>query len=339
MRKSPVFNKSRPRVSVLLPMHDAETTVRAALESVRRQSLQDWECVIVDDGSTDASAEEVRAFTRSDERFRLLRREHGGIVAALNAGLDACRAPLVARMDADDLMHRDRLTAQLDLIESTDLDAAGTHVRVFPRDPMTDGARRYEAWLNAMTDPESIARDRFIECPIAHPTLMIRKELLNYRDRGWPEDYDLILRLLDDGLRVGVVPRRLLAWRDSPQRLQRTNPAYTQERFVACKAAHLASGFLRGNPEFVLWGHGGTGRALRRELAHLGKRPSSIVELHPRRLGNVIDGAPVLEPSSLLRTPGPRVVVSVAGARARSEIRSWLLEAGFTELESFVVAA
>ena len=100
--------------------------------------------------------------------------------------------------------------------------------------------------------------DAFIECPIAHPTLMIRRNLLTtlgYRDCGWPEDYDLILRLLADGHELGVVPKRLVAWRDGPERLSRTSETYSVERFTACKAAHLAESFLASSNDYALWGY------------------------------------------------------------------------------------
>src|SRR6185295_2722999 len=130
----------------------------------------------------------------------------------------------------------------------------------------------------------------------------IRHEVLTavpYRDAGWPEDYDLVLRLLATGHEIGIVPRRLLAWRDTPGRLTRRHAAYRQERIVACKAAFLADGFLAGGDRYVLWGHGGTGRALRRALAAHGKRPSLVVEVHPGRIGNHIGGAPVVAPARL----------------------------------------
>jgi len=98
-----------PRVSILLPAFDAEDTLPASLESIRRQSEARFECLVVDDGSSDGTARVARAFAKRDPRFRVLTRDHAGIVPSLNAGLAACRAPWVARMDADDLMYRQRL--------------------------------------------------------------------------------------------------------------------------------------------------------------------------------------------------------------------------------------
>jgi hypothetical protein len=177
---------------------------------------------------------------------------------------------------------------------------------------------------------------------VPHPTLVVRRDVLaaaRYRDAGWPEDYDLVLRLLAAGHEVGVVPRRLVAWRDRPDRLTRTHAAYAQERIVACKAAFLTAGFLAASERYVLWGHGGTGRALRRALALHGKRPSHVVEVHPGRLGNRIGGAPVVPPEHLATLPRGGLVASVAGAEARGLIRSFLAGLGWQELRDFVVAA
>ena len=189
---------------------------------------------------------------------------------------------------------------------------------------------------------DRVRQDAFVECPVAHPTLMMRRALLmdlGYRDCGCPEDYDLLLRVLTRGWRVGVVPRRLLSWRDAPQRLSRTHPAYDLARFTACKAAFLADHFLSDADTYVLWGYGSTGKALRRALLRHGKTPSHIVELHPGRLGKRIHGAPVIPPQTLPSLPRRPLIASVAGEQARGEIRDALGRMGFVDGRDFVCAA
>ena len=292
-----------PHISILLPVFDAAATLDACLRSVRRQTFRDWECVIVDDGSRDASLAHARRHADADPRFRVIARPHRGLVPALSEGLAHCRGALVARMDADDLMHRERLAAQTVALEDAPaLAAVGCHVRLFPRRELADGMRAYERWLLSIDSPRRVREEAFVECPVAHPSLMIRAEVLRslgYRERGWPEDYDLVLRLLESGDRLGVVPKRLLAWRTGKTRLSFTSDVYSIERFTACKAAFLARGFLAGGEHYILWGYGATGRGLQRALREHGKRPSAIVELHPRRLGERIQGAPVIPPQAL----------------------------------------
>ncbi len=328
-------------MSILLPAWNAAGTLAPCLASISRQSQPSWECIIVDDGSTDRTREIARESASRDARFSLIAKPHRGLIATLNEGLRHCRAPLVARMDADDLMHRHRLAAQLTAFDTDGgLDAVGCHVRLFPRREMAPRLGDYERWLNSLHSTDDVVRDAFVECPIAHPSLMIRKDLLEggYTDRDWPEDYDLVLRTLARGGRIGVVPRRLLLWRDGPGRLSRTDRRYGIERFTACKAYYLANGFLRA-PEYILWGYGSTGRALRRALAAFGKSASHIVEVKPGRLGQRIHGAPVIPPDGVQSLRGRPLVVSVAREGPRTQIRSALARMGFREGQDYVCAA
>ncbi len=335
---------SPPTISVLIPARDAAATLPACLESVRRQSEADFECIVVDDGSRDATRAVANCFAATDSRFRVLSTLPRGLVPALLEGLAACRAPLVARLDADDWMYQRRLEWQAHALGmDPGLVGVGCHVRVFPRRTLRPGLLAYETWLRDITSERRLRRDRFIECPLPHPTWMFRRDVLQahpWRDAGWPEDYDLLLRLLAAGRRLGVVPRRLLGWRDGPTRMWRTNSAYAPERFVACKAHFLATGPLRRGPAYVLWGHGATGRALRRALRAEGKHAAAIVEIHPRRVGQRIEGAPVVRPEGLMALrAGLPLVASVSGAAARAEIRAFCTRAGLREDVDYWCAA
>lgn len=332
-----------PTVSWLVPVHDAEETLECTLRSVERQTFRDWECVVVDDGSRDGSRRVVDRFVAKDPRFRVLSTPHLGIVGALSLGLGECRGRYIARLDADDIAHRRRLALQIAMLdERHELELVGSHVKMFPRRILSDGLREYERWLDSVTTDEHVRREAFVESPLAHPTWLARRELLveyGYRDVGWAEDYDLLLRCLGDGKRIGVVPKKLVGWRDGPNRLSRTSEACTSERLVACKAEYLARGLLALADEYVLWGYGDTGRVLSRALLQRGKRPSHIVELHPGRIGQRIAGAPVIAHPELPNVPRRPIVVSVAGVRARTEIREALAGMGFVELVDYVCAA
>ena len=347
-----------PRVSILLPMWNAAQTIATCLRSVQRQSLVNWECVVVDDGSTDASLSFVRRIASDDERIRIVAAEHRGLVASLNLGIDNCRGPLLARMDADDWMHRNRLARQVAALDQDSaLCGVGSHVRLFPRPDSSPSIERplpgeatqtrkgrggYEAWINSIETTRDIAQNAWVECPLAHPSLMIRREVISehrYRDMGWAEDYDLVLRLLAQGYELAVVPQRLLGWRDHEARLSRTSAAYSLERFVACKAHHLCATLLRDRKDYMLWGYGDTGRAISNALLKHGRQPSHIVELHPRRIGNTIQGAEVIHPDDLSSVERKPLIASVAGARPRMQIREALTRLNYEEGRDFVCAA
>jgi glycosyltransferase involved in cell wall biosynthesis len=334
---------SDPEISILLPVFDAAATLPACLRSIARQTHRSWECIVVDDGSKDASRALANRAAAADTRFRVVSTPHRGLVSALNTGIGYCRGRYVARMDADDWMRRERLARQSAVLDAADdLAAVGAHVRFFPRREIRDGMRSYEGWLNAIDTSECVRAEAWVECPIAHPTLFIRREILagfGYRDVGWPEDYDLFLRLHVAGHAQAVVPQRLLAKRCGARRLSQTSEDYGIDRFTACKASFLAESFLARHDRYVLWGYGGTGRQLRRALHECGKRPAAIVELHPRRLGNRIHGAAVIEPAALAEWPDLPLVASVAGAEARGRIRAALARMGRREGRDFVCAA
>jgi glycosyltransferase involved in cell wall biosynthesis len=335
-------------VSILMPVRDAEATLPACLASIQRQRGPSWECVAVDDGSRDGSAACLARVAAEDARFRVMTQPPSGIVPALERGLESCRGTFVARMDADDVMLARRLARQVAALQAApELAGVGCHVRIFPRRRASAelGRRAYESWLNSLRTANDVARDAFVECPIAHPTLMLRRSVLEehrYRDAGWPEDYDLVLRLLGAGLRLGLVPERLLCWRDGASRLSRTSPTYAIERFVACKAHFLARALLREVSGYILWGYGKTGRELARALLEHGKRPQVIIELHPGRIGQRILGAPVTTPSELpelVRETGLPIVVSVARPGPRAQVRAALTAFGLVDGRDYVCAA
>ena len=335
-----------PAISVLLPVRDAEATLELCLRSVARQRERDFECVIVDDGSKDRSAELAETWARRDPRFRVLRRSATGIAGALNTGVGECRGRYVARMDADDWMHRERLARQRAALDGeAGWSGVGCHVRCFPRRALRAGLRDYESWLRSIRSAESVRVERFVECPLPHPTWMMRREVFRSFEYGagpagdWPEDYDLLLRLLARGDTVGVVPDRLLAWREGPQRLWRRDPRYARAAFLACRAYHLARGPLRRDRCYLLWGYGETGKALRRELLRYDRQVAGIVELHPGRIGERIHGAPVVAPTALGTLRRHPLLVSVAGAGPRTEIRAELAAQGWVEGRDFYCVA
>lgn len=331
----------RPAVSVLLPVRDAGPYLETCLRSLAWQTLTDFEVVAVDDGSRDGSDARLAAWAQRDPRFRLLRRPAAGLIPTLNAGLEACRAPYVARLDADDAMPRRRLALQRQALEEDpDLDVVSCLVRHFPRHRVATGFRLYERWLNSLCHHQDILRERFIESPLPHPSVMVRRHVLTatggYRDCGWPEDYDLWLRLAQRGATFAKVPRVLYFWREHPQRLTRTDRRYAVGRFLQCKATHLAAGPLRGCQRVILWGAGQTGRRLAGHLLRLGVPLVACLDIDPRKIGRTLRGLPIHDADdlpTLWQQPGRGVVLAAVAARGarqliRARLQGWALREG-----------
>jgi len=316
------------------------------MECLLGQTFGDFEIVAVDDGSTDGSADMLADFAAQDARVRVLSGPHRGLVTALNSGLAACRGALVARMDADDRTDQERLELQLEFLKAQpEIGVVGTLVRGLglADAPLRDGMVRYIAWQNDLVTPEAITRARFIESPLVHPTILARRSVLQdaggYRQGDFPEDYDLWLRLLDQGVRMAKVPRVLHTWRDHGGRATRVDPRYAHERFRALKVAHLRRGPIGEGRPVVVWGAGKEGKLLLRAMREAGIEVPVVVEVDPRKMGNVIHGARVVAESDLDRVlaaqPGLVVLVAVGVPRARTLIGPALLRRGLVEGERF----
>lgn len=331
-------------MSVLLPVRDGAAHLGEAAASLEAQTDGDFEVLAVDDGSSDATPELLFAWASRDPRVRVIRQDRAGIVAALERARRAARGTYLARMDADDVCEPRRLELQRALLRgSPSLAACGTRVRYFPRHGLRDGARRYEAWLNDAAAPGEVARELFVECPLAHPTFFMRAHAVErvggYWDRGWPEDYDLLLRLWRAGWELANVPEVLLHWREGAGRLSRTHGAYAAEAFVACKVHHLRATLLRGRAGAAVWGAGPVGKAFARALLAAGTAVVAFVEVDPRKIGQEIHGAPVLGTPEGLALQGVLHLAAVGRPGGRETLRRVLREGGLEELQDFVAVA
>ena len=203
----------------------------------------------------------------------------------------------------------------------------------------TLGLRAYAGLSTA----DELARDLFVECPIAHPSMVVRAEAYRrvggYRRRGWPEDYDLVLRLHARGMRMGNVPELLLHWRVTPARLSARSEAYSPAAFRRCKV-HFLRTFVPEGRRLVVWGAGKVGKGFARELVRQGHEIEAFVELDPRKIGQRLHGAPVVEPAALSsRFRRSYVLIAVGSPGARREIREALCELGFEELRDYRAVA
>ena len=331
-----------PAVSILMPVRNEEKFLPAALRSLAAQSYEDWELVAVDDGSTDGTAGILARAAQRDPRVRVLTCGKG-LVPALNQGLAQCRAPLVARMDGDDVSHPARLAAQVAYLAThPGVGLVACSFRHFPRHRIGTGMAGYEKWQNLLSTHEAIVSDLFVESPFVHPSVMFRKSAVEgvggYRDMGWPEDYDLWLRLAAAHTRFARLPGPLFFWRERPERTTRTNPAYAPEAFRLCKLHHLMNGFLKGEREVILAGAGLEGRAWYRILSEAGIGVHAWLDVDPRKIGRQLHGAPVLATDQVTAN-GVKMLMTVGARGAREVVRRSSAQAGFVEGKDSVCVA
>lgn len=226
-----------PSLSVLLPVHNGERFLADAISSVLAQSFSDFELIIVDDGSQDRSAEIAQSFAARDARVRVMRQRNRGLVETLNYGITLARAPLIARMDADDICLADRFLAQVPHFATKhDLAVLGGFIIIMDEQGHDIRIGRYPVARNeirAYLDRGS---------PFAHPTVVLRKEAVvsvgGYRKlMRHAEDYDLWLRLADAGFALENVPRPVLRYR---QHSESVSMRHREEQVLATVVARLA---------------------------------------------------------------------------------------------------
>lgn len=189
-----------PQVDVLIPAYNAERTIRSAIGSIQAQSLRDIAIHVVDDGSTDGTPAILAEIAEEDDRVRVHRKPNGGIVDALNHGLDFCTAALIARHDADDIAYPERLAAQrVYLDDHPETVAVGSAARHIDADDRPTGTiARLDQPDHA--DPHAVPA---LEPYLIHPFLMVRRAAIEqvgrYRYAHHAEDTDLYWRLLQVG--------------------------------------------------------------------------------------------------------------------------------------------
>ena len=330
-------------VSILMPIHNAAATLGRALRSILAQSFREWELIAVDDGSTDASRAILERAARKDPRIRTVSGPHVGLVEALRSAAAHARAPLLARMDADDLMHPRRLLLQVSRIDSPPaVDVLATRVRLFG--PTAEGMRRYVRWQNSLLSHDEISRNLFVESPITHPSILMRRDVFEraggYRDAGWAEDFDLWHRLRERGARFGKLEPKLLSWRDGPRRLTRTHKMYSDRAFHSAKLHYFLRHPLCRGP-ITVWGAGQIGRAWIRDLLAANLEVPHAIDIDPRKIGRLLASGRtrVVSVEEGLADRTSLILGAVGSRGAREKIRSRLIRTGRVEGRDYLFLA
>lgn len=329
-----------PLVSVLMPCYNTEATLEDALESIKNQTLTDFELIAVNDGSTDGTLQILENWCSVEPRLRIQNQSHKGIIHSLNDGLQACRAAYIARMDSDDRSHPERLKKQFSFLEANPAIAlVACQVAGFPHGHVRKGFQIYMEWQNDLLSDNDIRREMFVESPLAHPSVTMRRDWMErvggYQENGWAEDYDLWLRLYLAGAQFAKLPEILLEWREHPDRLTRTDGRYSLENFLRAKAYYLARGPLSDRDAIIIWGAGMIGRRLSKQLMRQGLPLVAFIDIDPRKIGRTRRGIPIVAPEALLtwwkRYQQPALLAGVGARGARAIIRERLIDIGLRE--------
>lgn len=326
-------------VSVLMPVRNAGNYLRECLESVIAQDLANWELIAVDDHSEDNSLEILRRSAGEEPRIRVLQNNGTGIVPALRQAFLASAGNYISRMDADDVMAKNKLSRLKDLLQNRGEGHVATAlVKVFPATTVQGGYRRYEEWLNGLTLSRKNYTEIYKECVIPSPCWMVNRNDLQqcgaFEAEVYPEDYDLCFRFYRQGLKVVSSPEVLHFWRDHPERASRNDPHYTDQTFFSLKLDHFFEADRLSSRQLVLWGAGRKGKQLARELIGRGKTFSWVCN-NEKKAGNEIYGQVVMNDKTIMAKDDLQILVAVSGPEDQRMIGDYFLKRGWVHNKDF----
>ncbi|UXX78061.1 glycosyltransferase [Reichenbachiella carrageenanivorans] len=328
-------------LSVILPYYNAAHTLKEATQSILNQTYSDFELLLIDNNSTDHSTEIAKQLASSDPRIKLLTEPCQGVVFAANTGMAAAIGKYIARMDADDVAHPERLERQFNHLESNlSLSISATQVKYQSEKDTPDDFEHFVQWSNSLISWDNIYHNRFVEFPIVNPTLMFRKSILDevgyLREGNFPEDYEWFLRTTSKNHKIEKLPLPLLDWHDSPHRLTRTDDRYDTDAFFNIKTKYLAQHLISINQEEVwIWGAGKLGFKRSQLLLQEGITIAGYIDIKKTKQ---LAHYPCVHFEQISLSDQPFILSYITNRGRRDEVRSFLNTKKYTEGENYIIA-
>ncbi|MFW6095692.1 MAG: glycosyltransferase family 2 protein [Bacteroidota bacterium] len=332
-----------PEITVIIPFFNAENTLNRAVQSIVSQTFKNFECILVDNNSIDESRSIAVKWQAKDSRIKLMEESRQGVVFAFGKAAENASGKYIARMDADDYAHLRRLELQYAHLEKNPevevISGLVNHKSKFRR---RDGLKHYVDWTNNVISYKDICVNRFIDSPIINPTAMWRKETGKkfglYRHGNFPEDYEMWLRWLYQGVRIEKIPHIVLDWHDSDSRLTRTHPSYSDEAFYRIKTQYLVLWLKQNNqfhPHVTVWG-----------ASKISRKRAEMLENDSITIDNFIDIKKTRQiDSSVLfykDIPPPGkifILVYVRQWDAKRKIKQYLESLGYSEGKNYLLVS
>ena len=183
------MNKNSRKITVLMPVHNGRKYLRDAIESILNQTYEDFEFLIINDGSTDNTLHIIKSYV--DSRIKLINNKKNiGLIKSLNKGIKRSKGEYIARMDADDVSFKNRLQTQVDFMEKhKDIGVCGSWAKTF--------GEKNELW-KAPVENIDIKTMMIFDSPLIHPSVIMRKSIIKeYPNYRRAEDYGLWVELMD----------------------------------------------------------------------------------------------------------------------------------------------
>jgi glycosyltransferase involved in cell wall biosynthesis len=241
-----------PIVSVVLPLYNCPAYIGRSVQSILDQTFEDFELIIIDDGSTDNTPEIAKTF--SDSRIRFFQQKNQGLASTLNRGIELARGKYIARHDQDDIALPERFAKQVNYLEAHPAcGMVGTWADIYLEEEKTERAHRHPS------DNTTLQYELLLNNPFVHSSMMLRKSILEQiggystdRERQPPEDYELCSRIARQS-EIANIPEILQIYREVPRSMSRNGVSPFLNHLVTIIAENIAwaSGVSSSDPNPV----------------------------------------------------------------------------------------
>jgi glycosyltransferase involved in cell wall biosynthesis len=331
-----------PAISILLPFHGNQVFLSEAIDSVLDQTFSDWELLLINNNADDDTLKIAKMFKNKDSRIKLIAEQKQGIGFALNKGLEMASSELIARLDADDISLPLRLEKQYEFLKKNkDIAAIACKCEIFPKTQFNKGFQHFVSWQNEIITANEHAENRFIESPLAHPSIMFHKSLIEkygaYTTADVPEDYELWLRWMHEGVKISKLEDVLLNWRDHEQRLSRTVSAYSANAFDKIRVEYLAALLRKNNiieRNIIICGTGKNSIRRSRMLQNEGIKIFAHTDVVKKS-----SWANYLYPNEAIGSENAYFINFISDREVRPRIIQWLHQHGKVSMRDYIMAA
>ena len=314
-----------------MPVKNSQPFLEECLTSIRAQTYADWQLIAVDDHSSDDSPAILKATALLDERIKVIQNEGNGIIDALSSGYAISNGDFITRMDADDIMPKDKLQHMLNHLPTAGDPALVTgKVEYLDDGTLADGYKKYAAWLNHQVDDKKQFKEIYKECVVPSCCWLMSRanfdRLGAFAGLSYPEDYDLCFRCYDAGFKISYADEVVHYWRDHPERTSRTSPVYLDNTFLPLKINWFLKIDYNPTKNLILWGAGKKGKKIA-QLLIAQKTPFLWVCNNPKKIGHNIYGQTLHEiPEELNSLSCSQLIIAVADPEAQKAISTSLAE-------------
>ncbi len=321
--------QEQPLVSIVMAVKDTAPYLPECLDSICNQTYQNWELIAVNDHSTDATPEILKAYSEKDPRVRYFDSDQPRLIPTLQVAYKQVKGTLLNRMDSDDKMPLDKIETLVNEWQKYGkghVIAGGTEHFV-DEGVVGDGFLKYERWLNNVAKNGLHYREIYRECVIPSHCWMIHKD--DFDAAGafdpviYPEDYDLCFRFYEKGYTIIGIDKILHFWRDRSNRISRTWDEYKDNRYYEMKLRFFFKLDRDVKRPLVVWGAGKNGKDLVKLIQQQEDQIAWVCD-NENKIGKDIYDIRMQHFNEIPTLENAQILIAVASPDAKIEIETQL---------------